>query len=129
MEHNRIYIAFFLFVAGGQKYINMQKKESEISLSLSLFANMYKAEYYPSSPTDTCSLSGSLPEMYASSYCSSSSSAPSTPEPEPEPIKVKKTSPKKQYQCTHCLKNFNRPSALQTHTYTHTAEKPFQCTK
>ncbi|KAI7892539.1 uncharacterized protein EV154DRAFT_390216, partial [Mucor mucedo] len=35
----------------------------------------------------------------------------------------------KQYQCTHCLKNFSRPSALQTHTYTHTAEKPFQCTK
>lgn len=88
---------------------------------------MYKTEDYPSSPTDSCSLSGSVPEMYASSYCSPSSSASNTPEP--EPVIVKKVAPKKQYQCTHCLKNFSRPSALQTHTYTHTAEKPFQCSK
>ncbi|KAF1803741.1 hypothetical protein FB192DRAFT_1254732, partial [Mucor lusitanicus] len=33
----------------------------------------------------------------------------------------------KQYQCPQCLKSFSRPSALQTHSYTHTAEKPFQC--
>lgn len=37
--------------------------------------------------------------------------------------------PKKQYQCPDCLKWFSRPSALQTHSYTHTSEKPFQCTK
>lgn len=35
--------------------------------------------------------------------------------------------PKKSYACQYCQKVFNRPSALQTHTYTHTAEKPFQC--
>ncbi|KAI8969240.1 hypothetical protein BDF20DRAFT_790721, partial [Mycotypha africana] len=33
----------------------------------------------------------------------------------------------KQYQCPECLKIFSRPSALQTHSYTHTAEKPFKC--
>jgi uncharacterized Zn-finger protein len=55
--------------------------------------------------------------------------APPTPEPEADELKVHqaKPAPKKQYQCTKCLKNFSRPSALQTHSYTHTAEKPFQC--
>lgn len=33
----------------------------------------------------------------------------------------------KSYPCPHCAKIFSRPSALKTHTYTHTAEKPFQC--
>lgn len=33
----------------------------------------------------------------------------------------------KRYQCTQCSKNFSRPSALQTHVYTHTGEKPHQC--
>lgn len=89
---------------------------------------MYTTEDYPPSPTDTHSLSGSVPILYTLSYCSSAFSAPSTPEP--EPVKVVKTpTPKKQYQCTHCLKIFSRPSALQTHMYTHTAEKPFQCLK
>ncbi|KAI7861517.1 hypothetical protein BDF14DRAFT_1868383 [Spinellus fusiger] len=31
------------------------------------------------------------------------------------------------YQCSVCKKYFNRPSALQTHSYTHTGEKPFAC--
>ncbi|KAI8364747.1 uncharacterized protein BYT42DRAFT_590237 [Radiomyces spectabilis] len=35
---------------------------------------------------------------------------------------------KKQYPCTVCQKCFSRPSALRTHSYTHTGEKPFQCT-
>ncbi|CEI96883.1 Putative Zinc finger protein C25B8.19c [Rhizopus microsporus] len=34
---------------------------------------------------------------------------------------------KKQYPCDKCSKIFNRPSALTTHSYTHTGEKPFQC--
>ncbi|KAL0087679.1 hypothetical protein J3Q64DRAFT_1638214 [Phycomyces blakesleeanus] len=31
------------------------------------------------------------------------------------------------YQCKVCEKYFNRPSALQTHSYTHTGERPFAC--
>ncbi|ORX58300.1 hypothetical protein DM01DRAFT_1283722 [Hesseltinella vesiculosa] len=31
------------------------------------------------------------------------------------------------YKCPTCQKQFNRPSALQTHSYTHTGEKPFEC--
>jgi uncharacterized Zn-finger protein len=42
-------------------------------------------------------------------------------------LNTKPVVPKKQYQCPLCHKNFSRPSALQTHSYTHTAEKPFQC--
>ncbi|KAI9308868.1 hypothetical protein BJ944DRAFT_259466 [Cunninghamella echinulata] len=33
-----------------------------------------------------------------------------------------------QYTCEICQKSFNRPSALQTHSYIHTGEKPYQCT-
>ncbi|KAI8086098.1 uncharacterized protein BX664DRAFT_243659, partial [Halteromyces radiatus] len=29
--------------------------------------------------------------------------------------------------CSICHRRFNRPSALQTHIYTHTGEKPFKC--
>jgi uncharacterized Zn-finger protein len=34
---------------------------------------------------------------------------------------------RKEYSCHLCTKDFNRPSALQTHMYTHTGEKPHQC--
>ncbi|KAI7888865.1 uncharacterized protein EV154DRAFT_394144, partial [Mucor mucedo] len=33
----------------------------------------------------------------------------------------------KVYPCSQCTKQFNRPSALETHSYTHSLEKPFQC--
>ncbi|ODV58273.1 uncharacterized protein ASCRUDRAFT_19996, partial [Ascoidea rubescens DSM 1968] len=31
-------------------------------------------------------------------------------------------------RCPRCQKQFKRPSSLQTHLYSHTGEKPFQCT-
>ncbi|KAI8983710.1 hypothetical protein BDB01DRAFT_722449 [Pilobolus umbonatus] len=40
---------------------------------------------------------------------------------------AKKKKSKKQYPCPYCNKNFTRPSALKTHEYTHTEEKPFEC--
>ncbi|KAG5359491.1 Zinc finger protein [Yarrowia sp. C11] len=33
----------------------------------------------------------------------------------------------KKHVCTVCGKRFTRPSSLQTHTYSHTGEKPFRC--
>ncbi|KAI7879249.1 hypothetical protein K492DRAFT_208389 [Lichtheimia hyalospora FSU 10163] len=34
---------------------------------------------------------------------------------------------KRRYQCDICHKWFSRPTALRTHTYIHTGEKPFEC--
>ncbi|ORY94014.1 hypothetical protein BCR43DRAFT_507243 [Syncephalastrum racemosum] len=34
---------------------------------------------------------------------------------------------RRKYQCVICQKYFSRPSALRTHSYTHTGEKPFEC--
>ncbi|KAJ3043963.1 hypothetical protein HDV00_003490 [Rhizophlyctis rosea] len=33
----------------------------------------------------------------------------------------------KKYACTVCGKKFTRPSSLQTHSYTHTGERPYVC--
>ncbi|KAF8543468.1 hypothetical protein BDD12DRAFT_682627, partial [Trichophaea hybrida] len=33
----------------------------------------------------------------------------------------------KKHKCKVCDKRFTRPSSLQTHTYSHTGEKPFVC--
>ncbi|KAI8365185.1 uncharacterized protein BYT42DRAFT_505620 [Radiomyces spectabilis] len=33
------------------------------------------------------------------------------------------------YICPYCQKAFTRPSSLRTHTYSHTGEKPFECTE
>ncbi|CAO3702331.1 unnamed protein product [Rhizopus stolonifer] len=33
------------------------------------------------------------------------------------------------YYCPYCEKAFNRPSSLRIHTYSHTGEKPFICSK
>lgn len=35
---------------------------------------------------------------------------------------------KRPYKCHACTKSFSRPSALKTHSYTHTGERPFECT-
>jgi uncharacterized Zn-finger protein len=31
-------------------------------------------------------------------------------------------------KCESCGKEFSRPSALKTHTYVHTGERPYPCT-
>ncbi|KAF7731519.1 hypothetical protein EC973_009283 [Apophysomyces ossiformis] len=35
----------------------------------------------------------------------------------------------KKYSCPYCQKRFMRPSSLRIHTYSHTGEKPFECTE
>jgi len=37
------------------------------------------------------------------------------------------SSTQKKHKCKVCDKRFTRPSSLQTHTYSHTGEKPFAC--
>lgn len=37
------------------------------------------------------------------------------------------TGSNKQYDCSFCQKKFMRPSSLKIHTYSHTGEKPFNC--
>ena len=37
------------------------------------------------------------------------------------------TTSQKQYNCSFCLKKFMRPSSLKIHVYSHTGEKPFNC--
>jgi len=37
------------------------------------------------------------------------------------------SSAQKKHKCKVCDKRFTRPSSLQTHMYSHTGEKPFQC--
>ncbi|KAJ1858126.1 hypothetical protein GGH12_001726 [Coemansia sp. RSA 1822] len=39
-----------------------------------------------------------------------------------------KASKKTRYQCEECSKFFTRPSSLATHRFTHTGEKPHECT-
>ncbi|CAG8449144.1 26703_t:CDS:2, partial [Dentiscutata erythropus] len=59
---------------------------------------------------------------------------PPRPPPVPAPQAMMTTfssktvsSTPKRYKCNICQKRFTRPSSLQTHTYSHTGEKPFKC--
>ncbi|KAJ2251150.1 hypothetical protein GGH97_000196 [Coemansia sp. RSA 475] len=45
----------------------------------------------------------------------------------PKPA-ASKASKKTRYQCEECSKFFTRPSSLATHRFTHTGEKPHECT-
>ncbi|KAG0174837.1 hypothetical protein DFQ30_002460 [Apophysomyces sp. BC1015] len=53
------------------------------------------------------------------------------PASHPPPIitlNLREEDPKK-YSCPYCQKRFMRPSSLRIHTYSHTGEKPFECTE
>lgn len=79
----------------------------------------------PSPSSSECSNSFSFESnnVVSSTYYQHSQSS------EVETTGASKPKPKKTYTCSYCKKVFTRPSALQTHTYTHTAEKPFQCSR
>lgn len=65
---------------------------------------------------------------FSSSLSSSQSDAPKVAEANmSRPSNKVPVKSSKSYPCTYCFKCFNRPSALKTHMYTHTDEKPFQC--
>ncbi|KAG2236475.1 hypothetical protein BDF21DRAFT_419091 [Thamnidium elegans] len=59
--------------------------------------------------------------------------SPSPPPVSPPPIQdddeEEEPSSGGKYVCPYCDKGFTRPSSLRTHTYSHTGEKPFQCTE
>lgn len=59
--------------------------------------------------------------------------SPSPPPVSPPPIQdddeEEEPSSSGKYVCPYCDKGFTRPSSLRTHTYSHTGEKPFQCTE
>ncbi|KAI9347065.1 hypothetical protein BD770DRAFT_370023, partial [Pilaira anomala] len=80
----------------------------------------------PSNPSTSSVLNTLEPELIQSNVKGSTTTTTTTAAAAAAAASVP---PKKQYQCLDCLKWFSRPSALQTHSYTHTSEKPFQCTK
>ncbi|KAG0164314.1 hypothetical protein DFQ28_011079 [Apophysomyces sp. BC1034] len=64
---------------------------------------------------------------------SSSASPPPTPPPlpptTPTTFSHRVTQEVGKYICRYCQKAFTRPSSLRTHIYSHTGEKPFECTE
>lgn len=86
----------------------------------------YNNQNLSCSPTE--SYSSALPSLTVSASSSTSSISESTSTYSPLiPESPKNFKEKKEYTCQYCSKLFNRPSALETHIYTHTREKPFQC--
>ncbi|KAF7731817.1 hypothetical protein EC973_008332 [Apophysomyces ossiformis] len=65
---------------------------------------------------------------------SASTSPSSTPPPlpptsTPATFSHRVTQESGKYICRYCQKAFTRPSSLRTHIYSHTGEKPFECTE
>ncbi|KAI9252649.1 hypothetical protein BY458DRAFT_522626 [Sporodiniella umbellata] len=67
------------------------------------------------------------------SACSSACTSPSSASFSSWPSSVSENKgdkhSKPHYKCKTCSKLFSRPSALKTHTYIHTGEKPYQCNR
>ncbi|KAI8882550.1 hypothetical protein K501DRAFT_285773 [Backusella circina FSU 941] len=70
-------------------------------------------------PTDTPNPPSS---HHLSSAFTSTFKATGTP---PESLESSKM--ERKYNCTYCNKTFSRPSSLRIHTYSHTGERPFEC--
>lgn len=99
------------------------------SPGVSNFADNLSSNTHSSPPANNHYLSSS---NNSRRYFTTDSNITTTPEPEVPADVVSKYFPnkakaKKTYPCSRCPKFFSRPSALETHSYTHTAEKPFQC--
>lgn len=97
---------------------HLQKDMTSFSISYddTVDAGLHTSGYSSSSSLSSSSSNGTI------NYTSNNNEVTTQANIIPIPVKEKKI-----YPCSQCSKFFNRPSALETHSYTHTQEKPFQC--